>query len=275
MNKSVNKPVAVIMCVYKNDKATFLREAIESVINQHGIISHLYVFVDGPITESLMACLDSYSNNKNFSVHFSEKNIGLASGLNWLIDNSIDLNCYDYVARMDADDISSSSRFIKQVELLNTSEALIVGSDCIEIDHKGSEVFYKSMLSEDLEMKSDIIKRCPFVHPSVMFSSSIFKSGHRYDSSLMNTQDYYLWVELATKGIKFTNINEPLLYFRVDENFHKRRGFKKVINEFRGRIFAMNHLKIYSFRNIVFTVAYFILRILPSSISKIAYNHLR
>lgn len=62
------------------------------------------------------------------------------------------------------------------------------------------------------ELIKSIVKRSPFIHPSVMFRGSVVEHI-RYNDSLMNTQDYYLWIDLLSKKYKFHNIQQPLLFF--------------------------------------------------------------
>lgn len=264
------------MCIYKNDNAIFVKEAIDSVINQEGITGHLYLFIDGPLSDSLVSCLDSYKVHANCFFSFSRHNIGLASGLNYLIDNVIDLDNYDYIARMDADDICDSQRLLTQVRFLNETPAVsVVGSDVIEISESGEEIFYKKMDERHEDLLLKIIKKCPFNHPSVMFNISIFREGYRYRAELKNTQDYYFWIDLLAAGKIFHNINSPLLKFRVDSNFHSRRGFKKAVNDLQSRIYAFKKLNVLSFSNIIHTFLLFFLRLSPSFVKKVAYNLFR
>jgi glycosyltransferase involved in cell wall biosynthesis len=278
MKKYVKKlndvSVAVIMCVYKNDTPEYLRLAIDSILHQEVVSPQLFIFVDGPISNPIKELLEFYSSNDRVVIKFNDDNVGLATGLNWLIDN-LELDHFDYVARMDADDVSMSNRLVEQIIHIIKTGAAVVGADCYEINWKGEKVFHKKMESSDENLKSNIIKRCPFVHPSVLFDAKVFKVGYRYDSSLMNTQDYYLWVVLARDGFVFSNVNQPLLLFRMNETFYERRGLKKAMNEFHGRVFAMKQLHILNFKNIFFTVSYLLLRIMPVPVSKFAYKFLR
>jgi hypothetical protein len=122
----------------------------------------------------------------------------------------------------------------------------------------------------------NIIKKCPFNHPTVMFRTTVFlNSNVRYKAELMNTQDYYLWVDLVKAGYLFANINEPLLKFRIDENFHTRRGLKKAINDLKARFYAFKVLRNFSMSNLLHVTLLFALRISPATIKKIAYKKLR
>lgn len=113
----MNYPVAVIIPVYKNDTPQYVRPAIDSIIKQT-YSCRIYIGVDGPIGNSLNSCLEAYENNKNVSIVRFAENRGLACVLNDLLQICFD-NGYEYIARMDADDISLPDRIEKQICFLN------------------------------------------------------------------------------------------------------------------------------------------------------------
>ncbi len=104
----MNYPVAVIIPVYKNDTPQYVRPAIDSIIKQT-YSCRIYIGVDGPIGNSLNSCLEAYENNKNVSIVRFAENRGLACVLNDLLQICFDTG-YEYIARMDADDISDRER---------------------------------------------------------------------------------------------------------------------------------------------------------------------
>ncbi|WP_435235707.1 glycosyltransferase [Psychromonas sp. PT13] len=269
--------VAIAMSVYKLDKCRYVKLAIDSLLNQTYKNIHIFIEVDGLVSKSLKDLLSTYKEKDNISLNFNSQCKGLATRLNSIIDKVIIADKYDFIARMDADDISSPERIETQLLfLLKNSEISVVGSDMIEISELGVELFYKKMSATHDELLANIIKRCPLNHPSVMFRADVFTSPNlRYKSELMNTQDYYLWIDLLAAGKKFANINQPLLYFRVNDQFHSRRGFKKAVNDFKSRIYAFRHLKVLSVGNLVHTVLLFLLRIAPKSIKVKAYSYFR
>lgn len=272
----VNNKIAVAMSVYKTDNAEHLELAILSILNQSYSNFDLFIEVDGSIPSQTRSILSKFDNQTNVLINYNSSSKGLATRLNQIINNVVEKGTYDFLARMDADDISSITRFEKQVNfLLGNPEISVVGSDVIEISELGIELFYKKMSKNHNDMFDNIIKKCPFNHPSVMFNISIFRNGIRYKSELLNTQDYYLWVDLLALGRKFANINEPLLKFRVNDSFHSRRGVKKAVNDLKSRIYAFKKLKVYSFSNILHVFLLFFLRISPSFIKSYAYRKFR
>ena len=138
----MNYPVAVIIPVYKNDTPQYVRPAIDSIIKQT-YSCRIYIGVDGPIGNSLNSCLEAYENNKNVSIVRFAENRGLACVLNDLLQICFD-NGYEYIARMDADDISLPDRIEKQICFLNEHPEIdVVGGAINEIgdSHRMQEIF--------------------------------------------------------------------------------------------------------------------------------------
>ncbi|EIE1228048.1 glycosyltransferase, partial [Vibrio vulnificus] len=269
------KTVAVIMSVYKNDKVEWVQNSINSILEQSYSDIKLFLAVDGIVPDEIVALLSDYEKNRNVRIFYFEECKGLATRLNFLIDTALSCKGVKYLARMDADDVSHIERIEKQVYYLESNSIDVLGSSVIEIDGFGNNIFLKKSEPNDVDLKKNIILRCPFNHPTVIFKREVFDSGLRYDNNLLNTQDYKLWVDMAVKGFKFGNCSEPLLYFRVSDTFHSRRNLKKAKNDFEQRIIAMKKLNIVNFKNVIHTLSLLILRLSPTFVSKLAYKYLR
>ncbi|KAF7788302.1 hypothetical protein PRUB_a2927 [Pseudoalteromonas rubra] len=270
----MSNKIAVLMSVYKADRLEFLKLSVESILNQTCQDFHFYIAVDGPVSEQVKAYLEDVSLNTQVSIRFYDDNRGLASRLNLLLEEVCREN-YRYIARMDADDISEPERFTKQLSYIEKFNVDVLGTDVTEIDELGQFKQYKSMTAKHVEIKDKIVRRCPVNHPTVMIKANWFREkGFRYDDSLMNTQDYELWLRLMKAGAVFSNVNESLLQFRVDKNFFKRRNIKKVFNEVRFKYLAYVEFS-KRISDLIFIGAFFILRVSPKFIQKIAYKRLR
>ncbi|AWB01065.1 glycosyl transferase [Vibrio harveyi] len=265
------------MSVYSGDRDEWIKESIDSLLVQ-SYRADIFIAVDGNVTNEVIDTLKGYeAKHDNIKIQFYETNEGLATRLNDLIDTVLSSNVlYKYIARMDADDVALPHRIESQVNFLeDNSEISVVGSSVIEVDEYNSPLFTKIMADSHDDLAENIIRKCPFNHPTVVFRSSVFLSGFRYLSGIKNTQDYYLWVQLLSNDYKFSNLKEPLLYFRVSNDFHKKRGVKKAINEFNARVYAMKTLSKLSVLNVVFTVSLLLIRVSPKFISKFAYRYMR
>lgn len=267
--------IAVIMSVYKSDNPEYLVSALDSIINQT-IECDFLIYQDGPIPNSLSTILSQYKNeHKNIVLIKNEVNQGLAVALNTLIDYAVEHN-YEFIARMDSDDISYSNRLEKQVNYLKQHPDIdVLGTACKEFG--ASFAKEKKILPQN---HSDIlnysITRCPFIHPSVMFSIDIFKKGYRYPTNTILTEDMAFWFELLKSGAIFENLSEILIEYRIStDTIRRRKGIKKAINEYMIRWKNMFILRKINIKNILLINSRIVFHILPESILKFIYRHLR
>ena len=202
----------------------------------------------------------------------NETNMGLASSMNAAIEYGF--RFYPtYFARMDADDISEPNRLSRQINYLKRHTTIsILGSALTEVNERGVKVGARVMPASHKKITKILPRRCSLNHPTVVIRYSVFQDGHRYDSSLRNTQDYFLWIELASHGYIFRNLKDRLLKFRRVNNFYKRRGLIKSLNEFKARLSAVVKLKQYSFYNVFYAFAVLALRMMPGKVVKLAYK---
>ena len=268
--------VAVIMSVYDGDNIQYVEQSIDSILSQSYKKLSLFVYLDGVTNNNIRSYVegiaDNYSNVYSF---YSKDNNGLAYALNFLINKVKTMGNYTYIARMDADDISDIERISEQVIFLkNNTDISILGTNCIEINELGDIIYRKKMPETHDELKNFIFKRSPLIHPSVMFRGAII-GDVVYNVALKNTQDYYLWVDLISKQYKFHNLQKFLIKFRVANDFYSRRGFGKVLNEMKSRLYAIDRLNGKNALNYMYLVFFFILRISPVFVKKICYRTMR
>ena len=91
--------VSIVMPVYNGDK--YLVESLESILHQTYRNFELIIINDGS-TDNSMAIIESYAKTDENIIIISRENKGLVASLN----EGIILAKGDYIARMDADDIS-------------------------------------------------------------------------------------------------------------------------------------------------------------------------
>lgn len=267
------KKIAFIITVFKNDKLDYFKQAIESIVNQDYGFTHIniYLGIDGELSEDIKTYIEK-NRQYFYKIIQNESNKGLAFTLNRLIDL---LEDEVYIFRMDSDDICRLDRVSKQVEVLEKdSELLLVGSNLTEIDEKGNKLREKRM---PIEMNSIIkfsIARNPFNHPTVAMKKEFFEIVGKYNESLLKSQDYELWARTLIAGVKCTNVDDSLLYFRVSRHYmDKRNSFTNYINEFKVSISLLKHFKMYS--QLPKVIAKLLIRMMPSDIGKLVYRSMR
>ena len=90
---------SVLMSIYKNDKVSEVRVAIDSLLNQTLLPNQIVIMEDGKVSKKLDDLLESYvKNNKIIEIYKRDKNLGLGLTLN----EGLNYCKFDYVARMDA-----------------------------------------------------------------------------------------------------------------------------------------------------------------------------
>ena len=273
------KRIAVILPVYKNDKIDYLSKAIDSIALQTYKDFHIYVGVDGPVEGDIKDFLKQVEDNNKVSVIWYDVNRGLACVLNDLLDICFKEN-YEFIARMDADDISEFDRFEKEVNYLDEHTDIdVVGGSISEIDENGKSrnktIIYPE--SPD-ECRAFFSKRNPHAHPAVMFRKRFFEklAGRKYRPEYRQNQDTMLWFDGMMAGTKHANIPDVVLKFRMtDAMFRKRRnGWAFAKKQFSDRLLINRGLG-YGFGADVYGFAMFCLLVSPPWIKKIAYKIFR
>lgn len=265
---------AVIMCIYNGDVSEIVKLAIDSIINQ-STAAHLYIYIDGPVNSDLECLIESISDNSNMLIYRSKYNRGLAFGLNYLIEKVL---CYEYefVSRMDSDDISSYNRLERQEQyFLDHPEVDVIGSYCSEFGSDYSLEVKKVPLNHSELIRYSVL-RCPFIHPTVMFRTKVFENGNRYPTNTFFSEDLALWFRLIESGVIFANVPEVLLNYRLTENtLLRRKGIKKAASEIVLRYNYMTAMKLTSFKNIIFLLGKFFFHLMPVRVTKHMYKVFR
>lgn len=218
----MDKNFSVLMSVYKNDKPEQIKLAIESIYEKQTLKpNEIILVVDGPVSDEIMEVLKQKEKDiKVLKLIIQEENQGLGKTLN----NGLSHCSNELVARMDADDISVSERFEKQIEKITSGDYDIVGSNIAEFDENPDEIVaYRVLPTEDAELKKFMQSRSPFSHATVVFKKSMVEKAGGYQH-LHYCEDYYLWVRMALAGAKMANINESLVTVRMNKDTYQRRS---------------------------------------------------
>lgn len=272
-NKKKHVESIVAMAVYQADNARWLQESIKSITEQTYSDFLFIIVIDGPVPKPITQVLQSAAENDDRIVLAQNShNIGLASSMNSAIDYGLQFNP-SYFVRMDADDISETHRLLRQITYLNRhSNISVLGSALTEINESGKKVGARIMPASHKQITRILPRRCSLNHPTVVIRYSVFHDGHRYNGDLLNTQDYFFWISLASQGYIFRNLKDRLLKFRRVNNFYKRRGLSKSLNEFKARIYAITKLKQFSPYNFFYACGVLSLRLMPGKVVKLAYK---
>ena len=271
--------VGVLMCVHAGANPEDFNQALASIQTQTHSDIRMYVYCDGPLKPSHESVLSRRLDTESGRDHIvrGDMPFGLPTGLNVLIDRAIADPAIAFLARMDADDISLPERIRLQVEFLQQHpDVSIVGTWCIEFTTPGVPMFQKKLPTSDEDVKKFMLYRSPLIHPTVMFRRAVFEEGHRYDAKLTMMQDYELWSRLVIAGHRISNVPEFLLWYRMAEGFFSRRtGWRRAATEVQMRIQYARQAGLLRPLNYLKYVSFFLVRISPVWLKRLAYRHLR
>lgn len=230
---------SVSMSTYANDNPDWLKEAVESILNSTVKPDEVVLVVDGPIPQVIDDIVTEYESNPIFKVIRLVENQGHGNARRTGLENCSN----DLVALMDSDDISLPERFKKQLAVFNENPELsIVGGNITEFINEPENVVGKRTVPEnDCEIKEYIKTRCPMNQVTVMFKKKDIDEVGGYIDWFCE-EDYYLWLRMYLKDMKFANLPDILVNVRVGEDMYQRRGgIKYFISEAKLQKYMLNN----------------------------------
>lgn len=254
--------LSVLITIYSGDEVDFLNLALKSVlVDQVQMPDEIVLVVDGPVFDTHEVIISKYYDMFHTSISFEilriPKNVGLGSALAAGL-----LKCSgEFVARMDADDISKPLRFSTQLDFLRRNPSVDVVGSAIEIFSNENLLVVNFPETHD-DCFNRFRYRDPLAHPSVMFRRSFFQKAGLY-SSLRKNQDTELWFRGFLNGCIFANLTTPLLYFRFNENVLLRRSSILNLIAYLKLRFKMNYRLGFGLASYAFVLAYIVFQAIP------------
>lgn len=207
----MNHPkISVILPVYNCEK--YLKQSIESVLTQTFTDFELIIINDGSIDGS-EGIIKSFSDERIVYVK-NETNLKLIASLN----KGIKIARGEYIARMDADDISHKDRFACQFKYLEQHKDIGICSTWARIIDNDGKVTgrIKNPTSPNI-IDCSLLFTCPLLHPSIMGRSDVFKQ-FRYSKEALHIEDMELWSRMSINGVRMANISKYLINYRWHED---------------------------------------------------------
>ena len=210
--------VSVLMPVY-NTKEEYLREAIESILNQTFTDFEFLILDDGSDNQDTLDVLSDYSHKDQRIKLIKGEHKGIGAARNRLLKAATG----DFLAIMDSDDISLPTRLEKQLLFFeNNKNISICGTyfECFPI---------ASLCKQKLTLNYlDFLREMSVGNPTVMFRKEIINQYNlSYDEELSTSEDYEFFSQ-AIRYVKIANIPEVLLKYRILATSNSHENIEKL-----------------------------------------------
>ena len=240
--------VSVLMCVY-NTPVLFLREALDSILNQtYGDIEIIIIDDCSDIEEVNEYLREASASDTRIRLIHNSVNLGLTYSLNIGLKE-----CRGkYIARMDSDDISVGDRIERQAKYLdNNPEVSLVGSNVLlfgdgkantDETRRGSRRF-----NPEIHRIRSLMQHSGPPHPTFMFRTE-FLLTHRiqYREDIIRAQDYGIMADILWAGGTIRILEDSLVKYRIhngqitSNSFLEQKIYQcRVSNDYIGRVFPM------------------------------------
>ena len=214
-----NPKISVIMPVYNG--MPFLKEAVQSVLSQT-FTNFEFIIVDDNSNDQSPIYLKSLKDRRIILLT-NTTNIGIANSLNKAIKKASG----DYIARMDADDISLPKRLELEYAFLKNNQAIsLCGGWSYRIDKNGKTIDSLKYSTNPYDIKKVLIYFNPIIHPTFFCEKAFFKNN-LYNSDFEGAEDY----ELLLRGIdkfNYANLPEFILKLRITKKSRSQKEMKIV-----------------------------------------------
>jgi glycosyltransferase involved in cell wall biosynthesis len=200
--------VSVLLPVWNGEP--FLVAAVESILRQTLSTFELIVIDDGS-TDGSAAIAEEFARVDDRVRVIRRPHDGLSAALN----SGIAAARGEYIARMDADDISVPQRLEKQVAFLDAHPACVAAGAWIEVvDEAGLPLGLTTHGETHGEISAALLRGIsPLAHPTVVMRRDVLRGAGGYDARLYPSEDFDLWFRLAANG-ELANLGEVLLRHR-------------------------------------------------------------
>ncbi len=191
----------------------------------------------------------------------------LNTGLRWLEGRSN----YRYVARLDCGDICADNRFTRQIAFLDQHPDIdLVGSWCLFKDFSTGEAYeYKTPVEQGAIVRGMYFRNI-FIHPTVIWRSTVMKKTGLYPENFPYAEDYGFFYEILSKG-KAAVIPEDLVIAEINHKglsltFRKEqlKSRARVVKQYgtNGLLRGIGVIKLYFLRVIPYRLIFKVKRLI-------------
>lgn len=213
----INSKISIGIPVFNAED--FLEDAIKSVLAQTFTDWELIIIDDGSTDNSLQ--IAKKYESERVRVYSDGLNKKLPARLNEIVR----LARYDFIARMDADDLILPTKIEKQLAIIvNKPDVDIVSTGVVNINSENKVLGTRSTSSFYVPTLIDVIAgRSGIVHASILARKNWYLRNP-YNEKNLQAEDYQLWAEAKIRNdLNVWFLDEPLYCYRVDQNVQLKK----------------------------------------------------
>lgn len=201
---------------------SYLVDAVKSVLNQTYPYWELILVDDGSTDNSLKIAQDFSARDNRIRVISDGLNKKLPARLNQIIKEAK----YDYIARMDADDLMDPMRLELQLEVLKSNDIDLVTTGLYSIG-ENNEIQGKRILKNYQMQPKQILNGLTNLLHASLLAKKEWCQRNLYKEDNVLAEDYELWLTASIKNdLKYIVIEKPLYFYREVENVKKVKMIK-------------------------------------------------
>ncbi len=229
--------LTVILPIY-NENIIFLKESIESIINQSMTNWNCIIILEGNSEANKKFLENIVKEDKRFTLIKPKNKLGLAESINLGLKKAKT----EYIARFDSDDIMDKERLLTQFIFLEKNECFsVVGSNIFLINKDGLKTKVRKYPRSGSNLLLYFLFRCGLAHPSTMYRLKDVVASGMYKKDLSGAEDLDLWLRMIKKGYKFYNLQKPLLFYR-EKKFRDSNHWENVFRVRKDNLGIFNFL---------------------------------
>lgn len=242
----MEKLISVIMSAY-NEREIEFESSINSILNQNYENIELIIVNDNPQNEKLGHYLNNISD-KRVKLIKNDSNIGLVNSLN----KALSICNGEYIARMDADDISYKNRFQEQIVFLETGKYDLIGSSIELIDENNCHIKNKWSPTDPIELANKLKRQNILPHPTWFGKKELFVNLNGY-RNVPRCEDYDFLLRALKKNCRIGCTNSILLKYRIRSDSVTQSGYSEqyVLTKYLQNAFIQNKMDLKSIENYI------------------------
>lgn len=190
----------------------YLEEAIRSILKQ-SFKNFEFIIIDDGSTDGSAEIIRKFSEFEPRIKVITQKNHGLIHSLNVGLSTAKG----DFIARMDADDVSLPGRFDSQLNKMKVDDLDLCGCHYTAIDSNGRSLWARVVATTLTGNTIVLSSSVTCAHGSAMIRRVFLNEHNMQYGQTCNkkAEDYALWVQMFEHGARISNVDEFLFKYRV------------------------------------------------------------